>query len=55
MKLALVSVLAVASLSLAACDDKKPEPAKPAATTTNGTAPTGAATAKATAAPGNGW
>jgi uncharacterized lipoprotein YbaY len=51
MKLALVSILAVASLSLAACEDKKPEPAKAATTS----APTGAAAApKSSAAPG-GW
>lgn len=50
MKLALVSILAVASLSLAACEDKKPEPAKAAGTT----APTGAAAPKGSAAPG-GW
>lgn len=51
MKLALVSILAVASLSLAACEDKKPEGAAPSTTT----APTGAApAAKASAAPG-GW
>jgi ABC-type oligopeptide transport system substrate-binding subunit len=52
MKLALISILAVASLSLTACgEDKKPEPTKPTGTT----APTGAApTAKASAAPA-GW
>ncbi|MEP7123866.1 MAG: hypothetical protein ABJE95_23255 [Byssovorax sp.] len=53
MKLALVSILAVASLSLAGCDDKKPEPAKPTGTT----APAAAApapAAKGTAAPA-GW
>jgi len=52
MKLAFVSILAVASLSLAACDDKKPEtPATAAATATA----TGAAAApKSSAAPG-GW
>lgn len=49
MKLALVSILAVASLSLSlvGCEDKKPEPAAPAA---SGAAPA----AKASAAPG-GW
>jgi hypothetical protein len=52
MKLALVSILAVASLSLTACgEDKKPEPTKPSTTA----AATGAAPApKASAAPG-GW
>ncbi len=49
MKLALVSILAVASLSLAACEDKKPE--APGAV-----APTGAAAApKPSAAPTGGW
>lgn len=51
MKLALISILAVASLSLTACgEDKKPEPAKPTGTT----AASGAPAAKASAAPG-GW
>ena len=49
MKLALFSILAVASLSLAACEDKKPEGA---AATPTGTA--AAAAPKSSAAPG-GW
>jgi hypothetical protein len=49
MKLALVSILAVASLSLAACD-KKPEAASPAATATGA-----AAAPKPSAAPTGGW
>ncbi len=53
MKLALVSILAVASLSLAACEDKKPEPANAAATTT-AAATRAAAAPKPSAAPG-GW
>ena len=51
MKLAFVSILAVASLSLAACDDKKPETPATAAT---GTATGAAAAPKGSAAPG-GW
>ncbi len=55
MKLALVSILAVGSLSLAGCEDKKPEPAKPAVTTVVVVvAPAPAPAAKATAAPA-GW
>jgi hypothetical protein len=52
MKLALISILAVASLSLTACgEDKKPEPTKPTGTTAaSGAAPA----AKASAAPA-GW
>jgi uncharacterized lipoprotein YbaY len=50
MKLALVSILAVASLSLAACEDKKPEAATPAATSTGA-----AAAPKPSAAPTGGW
>lgn len=54
MKLALVSILAVASLSLAACEDKKPEPTNAAGATT--TMATGAAAApKPSAAPAGGW
>ena len=50
MKLALVSILAVASLSLTACADKKPDAATPAATTT-----AAAAAPKPSAAPTGGW
>jgi uncharacterized lipoprotein YbaY len=54
MKVLLVSLLAVASLAIVACDDKKPDaPAKPAATSTGAAANT-AAPAKS-AAPGGGW
>jgi uncharacterized lipoprotein YbaY len=51
MKLALVSILAVASLSLAACDDKKP--AAPGAAPTS-TSTAAAAAPKGSAAPA-GW